>query len=258
MRAEDVVRSAQNPLVQRVRQALSGKEPGTLVLQGDRLVDDALGAGVRLESVLVAEGRAERARELVRRGAPVRVVAADLLERVGTLATSPGIVALAAAPAARDLAQIELGPRAVVLVVAGVGDPGNLGALARAAEAFGASALVALRGGASPWNEKALRGSMGSLLRLPVVAGADADEVARALAQRGVRGLRAATRGGRDPRTPVALWIGGETGALPAAAQGCEPLTIPMRAEVESLNVTVAAAILLHELARRSDGPAGR
>lgn len=252
-----VVRSAQNSLVQRARAVLAGKEPATIALQGDRLVDDALAAGVAIEVVLVAHDRAERASELSRANIDVRLVDADLLARVCTLASSPGIVALAPMPDSRDLATIELDPDAVLLVVAGIADPGNLGALARAAEAFGAAAFVVIPGGASPWNEKALRGSMGSLLRIPVVLGSSAESVAGVLARRSVRCVRAATRAGADPRDyttggPVALWISGETGDLPAVAARFDGLTIPMSAGPESLNVTVAASILLYELGRRS------
>jgi TrmH family RNA methyltransferase len=242
--------------VQRARAVLAGREPAAIALQGDRLVDDAHAAGARVEVALVAHDRLERARELAERGVDVRLVEADLLARTSTLASSPGVLAIAAAPAPRDLATIPLATDALVLVVAGVSDPGNLGALARAAEAFGVAALVVVAGGASPWNEKALRGSMGSLLRLPVAPVAGAEEVAATLDARAVRSVRAATRGGADVRTfgrrgPLALWIGGETSGLPAPAARYDPLTIPMRAGPESLNVTVAASILLYELSRR-------
>ncbi len=255
-REPEVVRSAQNPLVLRARSVLSGKEPAAIALQGDRLVDDALAAGVRVEVVLLAHDRVERARQLAHARVEVRLVDAGLLERVCTLATSPGILALAPTPKPRDLETIELDEGDVALVVAGIADPGNLGALARAAEAFGAAAFVVIAGGASPWNEKALRGSMGSLLRIPIVLGASAESVAAVLARRSVHCVRAATRDGADPhrysaRGPIALWISGETGDMPAAAAKFDGLTIPMRAGPESLNVTVAASILLYELGRR-------
>ncbi|MCY2959925.1 MAG: RNA methyltransferase [Planctomycetota bacterium] len=253
----EVVRSAQNPLVQRARAVLAGRDPSTIALQGDRLVDDALAAGVSVEVVLVAHDRLERVRELQRTSSvEVRLVDADLLARVSSLATSPGILALAPTPISRDLATIEIAPDAVLLVVAGISDPGNLGALARAAEAFGATAIVVIPGGASPWNEKSLRGSMGSLLRLPVVTGSSAEAVATELERRSVHCVRAATRQGQDPRQyavrgPVALWLSGETGDLPAIVAKFDGLTIPMSTGPESLNVTVAASILLYELGRR-------
>lgn len=262
MAPDSTIRSRENPLLKRAGAVLAGKEPGTLVLEGDRLVDDALAAGLEPEVVFVAETRAERASELERRGVRVRRVADELLARTSKLHSPPGILALCAAPRDVNVAKLALDARTLLLVVAGIADPGNLGALARSAEAFGAQALLVVRGGASPWNEKALRGSMGSLLRVPVASGLDAEALARELAARGVRQACAATRGGADPRAfdwtgPLALWISGETGALPAAATRFEPLSIAMSAGVESLNVTVAASLLLHAAGRvaRGRGP---
>jgi TrmH family RNA methyltransferase len=255
MTANETIRSRANPLLKRAGAVLAGLEPGTIALEGDRLVDDALRADVAIEVVFVAEDRAERAEELAKAGKAVRIVERDLLGRVSALKNSPGILALAAEPVGVDLASLALDAKTLLLVVAGVADPGNLGALARSAEAFGARALLVAEGGASPWNDKALRGSMGSLLRIPVGHGLSAQEFAKALAARKVRQVCAATRGGKplvgfDWKGPIALWVGSETGALPESARGFERVTIPMAGEVESLNVAVAASLLLHASGR--------
>lgn len=251
MRSEATIRSRENPLLKRAGAVLAGREPGILALEGDRLVDDALGAGLECEVVLVADDREDRALELERRAVPVRLVAADVLARVSGLKTSPGILALCAAPRTRSIAELALDARSLVLVIDGIADPGNLGALARSAEAFGSSAVCIARGGASPWNEKALRGSMGSLLRVPVVFGLERAELAAALSKRCATQVRGGTRGGVDParfdwRGPVAVWISGETGAETAEQHGFATLTIPIARGVESLNVTVAASLLLY------------
>jgi TrmH family RNA methyltransferase len=255
MTANETIRSRANPLLKRAGAVLAGLEPGTIALEGDRLVDDALRADVAIEVVFVAEDRAERAEELAKAGKAVRIVERDLLGRVSALKNSPGILALAAEPVGVDLASLALDAKTLLLVVAGVADPGTLGALARSAEAFGARALLVAEGGASPWNDKALRGSMGSLLRIPVGHGLSAQEFAKALAARKVRQVCAATRGGKplvgfDWKGPIALWVGSETGALPESARGFERVTIPMAGEVESLNVAVAASLLLHASGR--------
>lgn len=251
MRPDATIRSRANPLVKRVGAALTGREPGTLVLEGDRLVDDALGAGWELELALVADDRPERASELAARGVPVHVVERELLQRVGGLKSSPGLLALCGRPRARSVDELDARGEPLALVVAGLSDPGNLGALARSAEAFGCDALVHVAGGASPWSAKALRGSMGSLLRLAVFEAESAEVAARALAERGFRQLRAEARGGRDPYAmdwsgAVALWIGGETRALPETARAFERVSIPMGGAAESLNVAVAASVLLY------------
>jgi TrmH family RNA methyltransferase len=258
---DEVIRSRANPLLKRAAAVLEGVEPGTIALEGDRLVDDALLAGTKLEIVLVAADRVARIDELAARGAVVRRVDAELIQRVSKLKHSPGILAIAPAPPSIDLGRIALDERSVLLVAAGVADPGNLGSLARSAEAFGARAFLVARGGASPWNEKALRGSMGSLLRVPVDYGRDIDAITTALESRNVRCVRAATRGGKDARTfdwkgPLAIWVGSETGEMPARTESFEAVTIPMAGDVESLNVAVAASLLL--FASRADQKSAR
>jgi TrmH family RNA methyltransferase len=136
------------------------------------------------------------------------------------------------------------------VVVAGIQDPGNVGALARTAEAAGASALFVVEGGCSPFNAKALRGSMGSLLRLPVLRPSAAAEAFNELSGLGVHQVVAATRGGArfDAFTwkgPVALWFSGEAGRLDFSGGAApEAVTIPLQGGVESLNVGAAAAVL--------------
>jgi TrmH family RNA methyltransferase len=258
MSADTVIRSRANPLIKRAGAALAGREPGTLVLEGERLVEDALRSGLPIELLLVADARPELAARLSPEVPSLRLVDAELLQKVSGLRTSPGVLALCSRPPAQSIDAWRRDARSLYLVVAGVADPGNLGALARSAEALGAQAMIALAG-ASPWSPKALRGSMGSLLRLPVSYGLTADEAAEHLSALGVRQVRAATRDGADPwrldwSGPLALWVGGETGALPDAAEGFEPVSIPMAGRSESLNVTVATALLLYASGRVRPG----
>ena len=96
---------------------------------------------------------------------------------------------------------------------------------------------------------------MGSLLRLPVIPASDASELGKRLRDMGVRQVAAATRGGAPWRSfdwsgAVALWVSGETGELPQIDPAPEPVTIPMAGAVESLNVTVAASLLLFAAGR--------
>jgi TrmH family RNA methyltransferase len=265
----DPIRSAQNPLVQRVRALRRGTQRAgtgsTLLLEGDRLVDDALRAGLAPEVVLIGAERAERARELAARGVAVRLVDDSLLADLSSLRSGPGCLALVPEPAPRGVELLSRSGDALVVVAAGLQDPGNLGALARACEAAGVAALVVTGGGCRPWNEKALRGSMGSLLRLPVLELAAPGEAIAALEAAGHRSVFARTRGGADPERfdwagRVALWVASETGRMPdeveRLAQRSSGVTIPMEGEVESLNVTAAAAVLLFAARRARLGAA--
>lgn len=263
----DVIRSATNPLAKRVRAVRAGRGGQDFVLlEGDRLLDEALAQGLEFELVLVGEDRAGRADELVSRGLEPRLVEAGLLQRLSGLSTSPGVLALVRPPRKPALAELEAAPDALWVVSCGLQDPGNLGALARTAEAAGATALATLAAGCSPFHPRALRGSMGSLLRLATVVRDGAEELVDELAARGFRNVRAATRGGRSPRTfdwsgRIALWIsserGGFDGLSEARVEALEAVTIPLAPGVESLNATAAAAVLCFAAGRNESREAG-
>jgi RNA methyltransferase, TrmH family len=259
MSAKPVIESRTNPLLKRAGAVAAGRDRDCILLEGERLIADALAAGWRLELLLVDEDRGGDPERFAGEIEERRLVAAGLLDRVSALKTAPGVLALAPPPALLELADLELAADALVLVVAGVADPGNFGALARSAEAAGVAALCVLPGGVSPWNAKALRGSMGSLLRLPVFVAESAAALADQLAALDVRSVTADTRGGTPWRAfdwsgRIALWVGAETGVAPQQARDFEGVTIPMAGAAESLNVTVATSLLLFAAGRAEGG----
>jgi TrmH family RNA methyltransferase len=147
-----------------------------------------------------------------------------------------------------------------VVVAAGVGDPGNLGSILRAAEAAGATGCITLPGGADPFRDKAVRGSMGSIFRLPVLAGLDAVAVVDFARRNGLQvvaadGGAATAYTAADLRPPTLLVLGAEAAGVPEELRSAADLRvrIPLRSPVESLNVAVAAGVLLFE-ARRQRG----
>jgi RNA methyltransferase, TrmH family len=264
----EIIRSASNPLVKRARAVGAGREEGFVLLEGDRLLDEAIRLGWELEVVLVSEKRSERAEELAESGVEFRGIEASLLERLSGLTSAPGVIGIAREPSPRTLDSLLIDEDTLLVVVGGVQDPGNLGALARTAEAAGAAAILVQEGGCRPWNGKALRGSMGSLLRLPVVPFADAADLAARLRGRGVRLVGASTRGGVSWRrfdwsSPIAIWLTAETGEMPDRPAGedlagaFEEVSIPMAPGVESLNVSAAAAILLFAAGRVPESEMG-
>jgi TrmH family RNA methyltransferase len=165
-----------------------------------------------------------------------------------------GVIALVRPPV-WTLDQLLRG-RALVVVLDGVQDPGNAGAIVRAAEAFGATGAVFLKGSVSPYNPKCLRASAGSIFRLPVVSAFDPHLLLAALDQKRVAVFAAlpgaeATAAQSDLSGRTALVIGSEGHGVSALLSGrARGVRIPTHG-VESLNAAVAAGILLYEAARQ-------
>jgi TrmH family RNA methyltransferase len=244
--------SPKNPFLKLVRRlARGGRREPRFLLEGRKLVRAALESGVEIDCALVSGSRAEEeVRELEARGVEVVEVTESLFRSVSSLESPEGILAVGLRPS-RSVTELEA--EGVVLVSAGIQDPGNLGAIARIGEAAGARAIVLLKGSADPFAPKALRGSMGSLLRVPVF---EIDDIA-ALRARGFRLAALVPRGGVDFRAadwtpPVALLLGREASGLDdtTVASADLQVSIPMRGAVESLNVATAAALVLYEATR--------
>ncbi len=262
MSVERRITSAKNPLVQRFRAAAAGELDGVMLAEGVRLVGEAIGARVPVLEAVVSprlHDAALRAR-LQEVAASFVECSDDVLEALSAVETPQGVAVLLRRPVAGDADLLRGDVAPLVVVAAGVRDPGNLGSVLRTAEAAGATGCVTLRGGADPFRDKAVRGSMGSVFRLPVRHGLDAD-AAIAFVQRHRLQLVVADGGGDrrhadvDLRQPLALVVGAEAGGVPAPllAAADVRVRIPLRAPVESLNVAVAAGVLLFE-ARRQRG----
>jgi len=263
MPAEETLRSRANPLYKRLRALKErGTERDLCLLEGPTLVLEALAASVAVVEA-AASPRAEATphgalalARLLGHGVPVRRMTAELLASLSEAETSQGLLALARRPSF-DEARL-FGGTALVLVVEGVQNPGNLGGLLRTAEAARATGALLTTGSADPFSWKALRGSMGSAFRLPHRGGLSIGNALDALEARGVRAFATATDGERrydeaDLRGPVALVVGSEGRGLSPEARGraFARLRVPLAGPVESLNVGVAAALVLFEAARQ-------
>jgi TrmH family RNA methyltransferase len=256
------ISSRQNPLVRAFRLLAATPDPDLrrLLLDGVHLVQEARAAGLEFETVAVADGRseaAELAEDLRRAGIGVVAVTEGVMSALSPVRTPSGIVAIAKRPAV-DVRDICAHPRALVLVAVDVQDPGNLGALVRAAEAGGATGVIVCGGSAHPFSWKAVRGSMGSALRLPITALARVSDAIDYCRDAGLRTAAAVPREGRTPRdvdwrVRSAIVVGGEGAGLTTdVIDVCEErVTIPMQPPVESLNVAVAGALLVFEAARQ-------
>lgn len=185
-------------------------------------------------------------------------VSEEVIASVADADSPQGVVAVAELPRLLASALPCRPTDRIYLYLDRIQDPGNLGAIARVAEAAGATALALSPGCVHPNHPRALRASAGSLLRLPVAVDAEVGEVAASLASAAPRWVALVPREGRDLyRTelsePMVLALGAEGPGLSEEAlrQVAFGLTIPVVEPVESLNVAVAAAIVLFELVRR-------
>jgi RNA methyltransferase, TrmH family len=257
------ITSRQNPLVTRFRAARDGDSPGVLVLDGVHLLSDAIAAGVRIRDVAFAADAAGRSdlasivEQLNRAGVPAVTASPPVMAALSPVRSPSIVVALAERPAAAT-ARLFDGPAPLVVIAVDVQDPGNVGAIIRVAEAGGATGVVAAGASADPFAWKALRGSMGSALRLPIQAVSDTSMAMAEAKIRGCRIVATVPRGGRsvfdvDYRGSIALLIGGEGHGLPRPLLDLadERVTIPMQAPVESLNAAVTAALIVYEARRQ-------
>jgi RNA methyltransferase, TrmH family len=286
--SEELITSRENKWLKTFRAALRGTGPAEgepIGVEGPKLVEDALRSGLQAEALLVSEaGEASDLERILRAageseaGIPrsrVMRTTDKLFASVAGTETPQGVAALFLQPSwqfddvVRGAAAADgalRGAAALVVVMAAVQDPGNIGTIVRSAEAFGATGVVATRGSADPWSPKALRASAGSGLRFPLLRGM---AIPVLLAQLRVVGVKivaasshsvAVTGAGADAaadlRGAVAIFIGNEGSGLPREIEHAADarISLPMSAAVESLNAGVAASVVLYEAARQRKG----
>jgi TrmH family RNA methyltransferase len=261
------ITSRKNPLVQRTRAARDGREKELVFVEGVRLCEEALRAGVGFEFALHAAALEENERgarllEELRRVCPrVLAVSESVIESVSDTKTSQGVVALARRPrTGEDFIGLG-GGTPLVVILHRANNPANAGAMLRVAEAAGATAAISTKGSTDLFSPKALRGSMGSAFRVPLWTGASLEEALRWCAGRGIRTISAGTGASTDHTEidwtiPRAVVVGPEAGGLSdeELRAADETVRIPMREPVESLNVAVALAVILYEAARQRAG----
>lgn len=292
----DIIRSRDNRRLKAFRAALRGAGPAPgepIAVEGPKLVEDGMRAGLQLEALLVSE-TGERhlpeifaaARETEEGISRSRIFRTTDKLFAGTAATEApqGVAALFRQ---REWTFDNLlhgapfrdgsfpGGSALVIVLAGVQDPGNVGTILRSAEAFGATGLIATRGTADPWSPKAVRASAASALRLPVLRGLAPTvtlaqlRVANLRIYAAVSGAESRPGSNRQPNNtyertgnnildanfadPCAILIGSEGQGLPSDLERSADsvISVPITDQVDSLNAAVAASVLLYEASRQ-------
>jgi RNA methyltransferase, TrmH family len=256
------VEGRHNALVKEMRRAFSRAElteAGDCAIEGVRILEEAIRSGLRFHAVFFsesAEGQAKRLLPQIGAHVETAVLPDKLFAGVVPSETPQGVAALVRyrQSSLEDVfGRVSVGP---LMVVAGLQDPGNLGTILRSAEAFGAAGVILGEGTVSPFNSKVVRGSAGSIFRLPVLR-AKLANVLPQLREKGMRLVATSSHKGvplpeANLAGPVAVLIGGEGAGVPRdwISKADELVAIPHAAQVESLNAGVAASIVLYEIAR--------
>jgi TrmH family RNA methyltransferase len=227
-------------------------------IEGPNLLEEALKAGLRVDSIFVAEGSEPLLDGLALPAeTDLLLVPKELLDSALSTESPQPVAALVEPPSWTWADVFKPKTEPLIVILAAVQDPGNLGTILRSAEAFGAQAVLSLPGTVSAWNPKAVRASAGSLFRLPLLSVSAEDCFAHLHAARvkiwttAVQGAQPADR--IDLASPVALMIGNEGNGVPEAlaSQADGAVTIPCPGPVESLNAAVATSLLLYEASRQ-------
>lgn len=258
--ANDKVRWARSLYRSRTR-----RQEGQYLIEGVRLVEEALRVGINPTLVFVSPDLDQSARgqallRTLQENSKLRErlfpVSQKVLQAVADTVTPQGVVA------AVPMLETPPGPPGMILVLDRLRDPGNVGTILRTADAAGVEAVLLVRGSADPYNPKVVRSAMGALFRLPLRTRLHWPAVQQQVGERPV--FLAKAQGGQrydqvDWCSPSALIIGGEAegASQEAHALATGQVHIPMAPGVESLNAAVATAVLLFEARRQREGRRG-
>lgn len=259
------ITSRDNSLLRHARAVRDGKVFESIFVEGLRLCEEALRSDLRIEAVIYSEhiARKDRAANLIRElesvAAKSASVSEKLLETISYTKTPQGIVLLAARPLITENQFKKAQPKNPLLVVLhGINNPVNVGAILRTAEAAGATGVITTKGTSDPFSPKSLRGAMGAAFRLPIWTAAEFHDLIEWCRKNSIQTAAAVASATRsylefDWQQPTALVMGSESAGLSEkeAAATDASVSIPMQASTESLNVAVAAGILLYEAARQ-------
>ncbi len=256
------ISSRQNSFVKDLRAAFHHGEltsQGDCAVEGVKAVEEAIRSGIRISAVFVSESARDRANRLLPQlgsHTETLLLPDDIFRSAVTSDAPQGIAALVRVKhhTLDDLLRV-IEP--LIVIVAGLQDPGNLGTVIRSAEAFGATGLVATEGTVNPYNPKVVRGSAGSLFRF-AVAKAEGATTITALRDRGIRILATSSHKSvplpeLNLTGPLAILFGNEGAGVPRDLLKCadQIIGIPHNPKVESLNAGIAASVVLYECSRQ-------
>lgn len=259
-----LITSRDNSLLRHARAVRDGKDHDSIYVEGLRLCEEALRSGLRIEAVIYSAQLAEKDRaaglihELESVTDKVALVSEKLLASISYTKTPQGVVLLADRPAieSREFAARQRNSP-FLIILHRVNNPVNVGAILRTAEAAGATGAITTEGTADPFSPRALRGAMGAAFRLPIWTGSSFAQATGWCRDHQTKTICADVHASMtytevDWTGPTAIVMGPESAGLTPAeiAHTDQAVTIPMKGSTESLNVAVAAGILLYEASR--------
>ncbi len=261
----DMITSRDNSLLRQARAVRDGKIEELIFVEGLRLCEEAQRSNLEIEAVIVSEEllRKDRAAaaiaELSRVSKRTVSVSEKLLESISYTKTPQGIVVLAVRPDSSEQRLAEsIAANPLLVVLHQINNPVNVGAILRTAEAAGATGVITTKNTSDPFSPKSLRGAMGSAFRLPIWSGPSFEEVVDWCRRRGIITACADAEATTDYTDldwtrANALLLGPESTGFTAEELilADQKVKIPMKGMAESLNVSVAAGILLFEAARQ-------
>jgi TrmH family RNA methyltransferase len=259
------ITSRDNLLLRRARAVRDGKAPESIFIEGLRLCEEAFDSNLPIEALIYSEhlARKERAAALIERiqntGARWASVSEKLLDSISYTKTPQGIVMLARRPSCDvEAFHRKQSARPLLVILHGVNNPVNVGAVIRTAEAAGVTGIVATKSTSDPFSAKALRGAMGSAFRIPIWCPAGYAESIEWCNQHRIKTYAAdpsavTTFDKADWKRASALIVGSESAGLSEKEMRAthDTVAIPMHGKIESLNVAVAAGVILYEAARQ-------
>jgi TrmH family RNA methyltransferase len=260
-----IITSRDNQLARRARAVREGRVQGQIFIEGLRLGVEAARAALALESVICTERFADDERGarlfplLGKARERIALVSEGVFASLSDTKAPQGIIILAARPhTGRAALEQKTAQPPLFIIMHQLNNPSNAGAILRSAEAAGASGAITTVGTTDLFSPKALRGAMGSSLRLPLWTEASFEEVLNWCKRRGISIVGSDLRAARvhteiDWTRACALLVGAEAAGLSQRETDAvdERVRIPMRPPVESLNVAVASSVLLFEAARQ-------
>lgn len=263
----EIITSRDNQHVKHARRVREGLEAGSMFVEGTRLVEELLRSDVAVANVFVSAAAAGNGRiaalvgSLTKSGTAPVTVAERIFDQIAATKNPQGIIAVAVRPSfdvgvlAGSLVNSEI---PVVVLLHSANDPSNVGSVVRTAEAAGAAGVILTRGSADPYSPKALRASMGSAFRIPIVSEMSIEDAVDWASGHGLLATGADVNAETlhyeaDWTRPRLLMFGSEAHGLSESERelAAELIKIPLSNAVESLNLAVSSGIILFEAKRR-------